>query len=58
MNATWYSGTLRWIASTMTRLADRLDTPSDYAEPLDPAEHLTPPEDRLYELRHRLSRYY
>jgi hypothetical protein len=58
MNATWYSGTLRWIASSMTRLADDLDNPPAPAEPLEPGPDLTPVEDRLFELRHRLSRYY
>lgn len=58
MNASWYTGALRWIASGITRLADRLDAPSCYAPPLEPNREAMPPEERVFELRNRLSRYY
>jgi hypothetical protein len=58
MNAGWYSAALRGIAAAFTRLADRLDTPSHYAEPLTPKCVPTQPEEYVFELRNRLSRYY
>jgi hypothetical protein len=58
MNARWYSGVLRGLASGFTRLADSLDAPSHYAAPLDRKSDFMPPEEHVFELRNRLSRYY
>jgi hypothetical protein len=58
MNAGFSSGVLRWLASGFTRLADRLDAPSHYAEPLTPKCVPTQPDEYVFELRNRLSRYY
>lgn len=58
MNTSWYSGALRWIASGIARLADRLDAQSHYAPPLEPNRETMPAEERVLELRNRLSRYY
>ena len=59
MSAAWYTDALRSIASGIARLADRLDAPShdaDYLDRLRPEQ--LPPEERVFDLRHRLSRYY
>ena len=58
MNATWCTGLLRGVAATLTRVADDLDTPPIDSQPLEPGIDDVPPEDRLFDLRHRLTRYY
>ena len=56
--ATWYADALRWIATLITRVADRLDTPPE--APTPPHERYSScAEDHIAELRHRITtRYY
>jgi hypothetical protein len=48
----------RRIAALFTELADYLDSPSAPSAPLEPAPDSLSPDAQVFELRHRLSRYY
>lgn len=58
MSAAWCTGLLRSVAATLTRMADDFDTPSIDSQPLEPGIEEAAAEERLFELRHRLTRYY
>jgi hypothetical protein len=49
---------MRWVATHMIVVADRLDEPSCYAPPLDAKAQSPRPDEIVVEMRHRLARYY
>lgn len=51
----WHADGLRWIAGLLARLADRLERPGPELAPLEPTPRITPRDEALYELRHRLT---
>jgi hypothetical protein len=55
LRRTWHAEGLRWIASLLTSLAERLERPSPELAPLEPMPRITPRDEALYDLRHRLN---
>jgi hypothetical protein len=53
--STFYADGLRWIASLLTTLAERLDRRPVELAPLEPMPRITPRDEALYELRNRLT---
>jgi hypothetical protein len=53
--STFYADGLRWIASLLTALAERLDRRPVELAPLEPMPRITPRDEALYELRNRLT---
>ena len=50
----WHAEGLRWIASLLASLADKLE-PAPEAAPLEPLPRRSPHDEALYELRNRLT---
>ena len=55
--ATWYADGLRWVATLITRVADRLDTPPESPAPSG-ERYSTSAEERIAEIRHRVTTHY
>ena len=53
--STWYADGLRWIASLLSSLADRMERKPVELAPLEPLPRITPRDEALYDLRHRLN---
>lgn len=51
----WHADGLRWIASLLESAAVRLERPPVELAPLEPMPRITPRDEALYELRHRLT---